>query len=164
MAGATVAPAGQAAQSMLAFAHMSEAGEDLKPRKARGFGVPPAQRAQARLEMEAMTKTGDWAAATGRHLVALWGLMHQRVYGVAAAELEDSVQYGLAAKAANALIKGHFGEDVSAAIEFMRWAWRREQSREKWRRENGKSGGRMGWRLQFAGSLVTDYRVDMRRR
>lgn len=121
------------------------------------------QIARARAQMEAMAQSGDWGDASGTHLVALYAWLHAQVYGVENAEL-DGKQWGLAALAAGRMVSNHFAGDWGAAVVFMRWAWKREQGRETWRRENGKPGGRIGWRLQFGGSLVTDYRVDAARR
>jgi len=118
---------------------------------------------EARLEMERRAKSGDWEGATGLHLVLLYAWLHEEVYGVRTSELTPKWR-GVAAQMADRLIAGEFAGDVGAAVDFMKWSWKREEGREKWRRENQKEGGRLGWRLQFGGVLVTDYRVDQARR
>lgn len=119
--------------------------------------------ARVKAKMEEMAASGDWSGASGTHLVALYAWLHAQVYGVENAEL-DGRQWALAAQAAGRMVANHFADDYGSAVVFLRWAWKREQGREQWRRENHKDGGRIGWRLQFSGSIVTDYRVDSARR
>lgn len=105
-----------------------------------------------------------WHRFTPRHLVAFWAKLHGRVYGVdPCAELAGKA--GLAATGmARAFVENQFGGDMAEAVEFLRWTWKRERSREDYRRANGGKGGRIGWRLQFSATLVTDYRIDLARR
>jgi hypothetical protein len=120
--------------------------------------------AQARLEVEQMGASGDWQRADALHLVLLYAELHRQVYGADALEVVAAKALALAAKAARNLVESYFEGDYGAAVSFMRWAWRRELEREEWRRANNREGGRLGWRLQFSPSLVSDYRVSGQRR
>lgn len=104
-------------------------------------------------------KTGDWGDCVGAHLVALYALCHERVYDIPAGELEDAAQRWLAAGAGQRLIEKEFSGDAGRAAEYLVWAWRREEGRARWRSENGREPQRMGWRLAFSKSIVTDYRL-----
>lgn len=109
-------------------------------------------------------ETGDWEGARPKHLVKLYGMLHQRVYGVEARELRNSLTVRAATRFATMQLQGEFANDPVEMAGFMRWVWERELKREEWRRSNGRSGGRVDWRLQFGPALVTDWRIDMARR
>lgn len=133
--------------------------------RARSGKAPRTSRGsieRAREEAVAMAADADWSSARGTHLVALYEKLHEAVYGVLPAEL-DGKNWALASAAAGRLVEKDFGGDPSKAVAFMRWAWRREQGRERWRRENGRDGSRIGWRLQFGGSMLTEYRISVAR-
>ncbi len=105
--------------------------------------------------------SGEWEGATPRHLVALYEVLHQDVYGVEASDMTPRERQQ-AALAAGRVVKDEFDGDVAAAVELIRWAWKREEGREKWRRENGRSGSRLGWRLLF-GAMLVDWRLERER-
>jgi hypothetical protein len=155
-------PAPAAAKSLSAFL----AAQTAAPPKSRRRSGPPRARESAieaaREKSEAMAKSGDWAGATAVHLVALYAFLHREVYEVEPLEL-DAKSWWLAERSAAGLLAKYFEGDVAMAVSFMRWVWGREIEREKWRRENGRDGQRIGWRLQFSASLVTDYRTSGRR-
>ena len=132
-------------------------------RKPKDFKLAGRTIEKARTGMHAMAESGDWGGATGAHLVALYEWIHEQVYGVAPGEL-DGKTWAIARQAAGRMVEQQFGGDYGAAVVFMRWAWKREQRSEQWRRETGKEGRRIGWRLQFHGALITDYKVDAARR
>ena len=116
--------------------------------------------AKARLDIVVMNESGDWDAATGMHLVALYEFCHREVYGVEPLELgADAKAWYSASSAAERLVKNFFEGDYGRCVSFVHWIWRREEGREKWRREQNRDGGRIGWRLQFSASAVSDYRV-----
>jgi hypothetical protein len=117
---------------------------------------------RALVEVDEMIRTGDWASATARHLVALYDRMHAKCYGVEVEELGSSERYTAALLAGN-MVKNKFDGDVVACVSYMRWAWTREISRERWRRENKQPGGRIGVRLMFSGALLTDFRLAQQR-
>lgn len=108
------------------------------------------------------TAEQDWSQAKGRHWVALFAKFHREVYGVEPADLTPKARMDAAVMAA-ALVRRHFKEPDEMA-EFVWWCWQRERGREKWRRENGRAGGSITWRLQFNGALVTDFRIDRARK
>jgi hypothetical protein len=135
---------------------------EKKPVKRRG----PKAETFAKLSEEAFELIGSkrWSELTPRHLVAQWCKLHEHFYGVPVYQEVDG-KAGLAAIAmAKTLVEREFRGDYEKACAFMRWTWQRERGREKWRREMGRSGGRIGWRLQFSSTLVTDYRLDLARR
>jgi hypothetical protein len=147
-----------AEQSVLAFARPAI------ERKRRPFRSSPKSIALSLAESSERARTADWQGAHGRHLVGLYAQLHEGVYGFAPSEL-DAPGWAFASAAATRMVDRQFGADFERAVEFMRWVWRREEERERWRRANAREGGRIGWRLQFgAAALVDDYRVDQARR
>jgi hypothetical protein len=152
----------KASQSVLDFARKAE--QRIDRRRKRGFRVSQKTIAIVLEDSARRAQSGDWAGATGLHLVGLYAHLHAGVYGVHATEL-DAQGWAFAAAAAKRMTDRQFGGEIERAVEFLRWVWRREEDREKWRRSNGREGGRIGWRLQFCASgLVDDYRVDQARR
>lgn len=103
-----------------------------------------------------------WDEAAPRHFVALYAILHERVYGVAPCDLTPVGRLHAAGMAARLLEKQFGGERVEL-YEFVCWTWKREEKREKWRAEKGCEGGRIGPRLQFSGALLADYRVEAAR-
>lgn len=103
-----------------------------------------------------MRQSEDWSAAAPKHLVALYAQLHTHVYGVEPMEVGDAREWGQACVAAARLL-GMF-DDPRACVAFVAWTWMREKAAIA-RQQNG-SRRRIGWRLQFSSSLVTDYRVD----
>ncbi len=122
-----------------------------------------AQMKRAADEIADMHKRGSFHGAEPIHLVAIYLELHIRVYGVEAVDLGPSERPGAIAAAAS-LVRTYFEGSGERAVEFVRWVWRREQDREKWRRENGRDGKRLSWRLQFSSALVADYRVALARK
>jgi hypothetical protein len=118
---------------------------------------------EVRADAERMREAGDWSGATPRHLVALYETLYRVVYGYRPTELSSAKGWTGPSAAATRLVAQQFGGSMQATIEFMRWAWQREEKREKWRRENRRDGGRLGWRLQFGDSLVDEYRIAQAR-
>ncbi len=105
----------------------------------------------------------DWSAATPRHFVAVYHLLHERVYGFApSTTTQDRVR---GAMLAGMTLKRQFGGDPERMAEFVQWIWDREQWREKMRKaKNEPAGGfRLGVRLQFSAGMVDDYRAAMLR-
>lgn len=142
---------------------LAESEKKNERRKARPKTIAASQFGRARVEVEAMIDTDNWDGVTSRHLVALYDVMHTEVYGVEPGELGPAERHNAAMMAAN-LTKREFGGDFKKTVEFMRWAWGREAESEKWRRENNRiNARRIGARLMFSGSLVTDYRVFLAR-
>lgn len=134
------------------------------PKRPKTQTISDSAFEKATREMSRMAASTDWSSATARHLVALYAFLHEKVYGVAPAELTSRERF-FAAGAANRMLATHFDGDQGAMVAFVRWTWMRELKTEAWRRSNNRTEGRrIGWRLQFNGSLVTDYHVEQKRR
>jgi hypothetical protein len=129
----------------------------LKKAKRRP-SLPPRSRLMC--DVVLMLKSGDWPSATPAHLVELYDWCHEKVYGVASPELNMPDERLGACSAARSLLTKEFGGDSTAAVAFLRWAWAREEGREKWARQNQKERGRLAWRTLFSGrGVLGDYRV-----
>jgi hypothetical protein len=111
----------------------------------------------------AMLLSGEWDEARPIHFVAAYALLHKKVYAVECSELTPQARL-YASGAAARMLRDEFGDERAEMAEFLRWTWKREKEREAWRRAKNRAGGRIGWRLQFGGSLLTDYRLDLARR
>jgi hypothetical protein len=111
---------------------------------------------------EKMLEAGEWSKATGRLFVALYADLHFRVYGVAPVDLGPRERV-FAARAATVMLERTFA-DAAEMARFVAWTWSRERERENWRRENGKDGGRIDWRLQFGNKLVPEFRISEARK
>lgn len=128
--------------------------EKAQGRRRRSWG-PSAREAAA--EARERLEAGRWGDAEPRHLVGLYAVLHESVYGVAPEELAGDAFPG-ATSAARKLAAELGGAE--AVVEFLRWTWSRERGREK-KREPGE-GFRIGWRLMFcARTLVTDWKIDL---
>lgn len=114
-------------------------------------------------EANEMRQSGEWERATAQHFVALYAILHKLVYEIEPLELNDTVRTKAVIMASQCL-KKHFNGDSSQMAMFMDYVWTKEKSREKWRRDNQREGGRIGWYRQFDGSLVTDWIADARRK
>lgn len=134
------------------------------PKKRRTPNTDKSKRERDAREVEERREANDWESARPGHMVALYAMCHEKIYGFIPNELDKGKEYALAVLSAARMLKGEFRGESKIMVEFIRWTWRREQSREKWRRERGQGGQRIGWRLQFNGSMVSDYRVDLARR
>lgn len=101
-----------------------------------------------------------WDEFTPKNFVALYCLLHGNVYGVIPEEVRDS--FSLAVGAAMRQLKNEFSGDKLRMVEFMRWTWAREKKRNATRSEDNDF--RIGWRLQFGRTLLSDYRVARARK
>ncbi len=114
-------------------------------------------------ETKEMMKSDDWSKAKASHLVALYSVLHEMVYGVAPELKGDDLKQ--AKMAAGLFLKTKCGGSVPKAVEFLKWVWKKEKGTEKWRRENQVDGKVMGWPLMFRyPSLWTSYKVGQERR
>lgn len=133
-----------------------------EPKRKRPSGITVASMVKAHREADRRSASDDWEGARPLVFVALYAILHEHVYGVV--EELKTQDRKLAAFAAGRMLKGEFGGDAEAMASFLRWAWKREAGREKWRRDNGRQGLRLTWRLLFGGGyLMTDYRLDQLR-
>jgi hypothetical protein len=101
-----------------------------------------------------------WDDAFAQELVGLYSLLHERVYGVIPDELDGPAYFAAVAAAGRTMTTLGSAEKV---FEFIRWTWKREDHREQKRRDEHADGSRIGWRLQFAPAMITDYRVAQER-
>jgi hypothetical protein len=139
----------------------------FKPKaKRKSFSTGDAAFERAKSQVMEMVHEGDFVRCKARHMVALYAVLHEKVYGIAPLELTPKTR-ALAQTFVTRLMKREFSQgeslDFAAMFSFMRWAWKREESREKWRRDHGRTGFRISWTYMFNGSLVTDYRLDRAR-
>jgi len=122
-------------------------------------GVASSSMNKALAEAEKRTETEDWAGAKPLVFVALYQGLHTHVYGVEPGEL-GTKERKFAACAAARMLKNEFDNDANIMAEFFRWTWKREASKHKWRIENQRPHFRITWRLMFARTLLTDWKVE----
>lgn len=141
------------------------------PKRDRPKGIRPvlvSDRNRFSSEVASMVRGRDWDRQgndlKAGHLVCLYAWCHGEIYRVQPSELDDGKEFALASIHVRGFADKEFRGDLVEAVRFVQWTWKREEGREKWRLQNGKSGQRIGWRLQFSSSLVTDYRIDLARR
>lgn len=135
--------------------------EPSKPKPERKLNTgafAPAKMARVRVEVSEMMRSGEWGAATARHFVDMYLQLHAKVYGAEPTTTsQDRVR---AALLAGMMLRKHFGGDPQRMAAYVRWTWMREHHREQKRRGvEDADGFRLGWRLQFGGGLLDDYRV-----
>lgn len=114
-------------------------------------------------ETHAMMKSDDWSQAKASHLVALYVILHEKIYGVAPELKGDELKQ--AKLVAGQFLKTRCKGKFEKAVEYMKWVWKRERGREDWRRNNHIDGKVLGWRLILkVDSMWTEYRVGQERR
>jgi hypothetical protein len=106
--------------------------------------------------------SGEWEGAQCRVFLASYALLHEEIYGVEPEELTPSERY-FALAIISRFLHYKFDDNPSLLAAFLRWTWVREKGRERWRRENNQPGRRIGWKAQFSGYLLTDYKLDLAR-
>lgn len=102
----------------------------------------------ARLRRARRGADDAWKDATPAELVGLYVVMHQEVYDVAPEELEQD--FLAARSSAERCAKDLEGAERVAAMLF--WKWAKEKKR-------GSRESRLGWRIMFSKSMVTDFQV-----
>jgi hypothetical protein len=131
-----------------------------RPKQARK-GTRSGRLESLVVEVDKMVSDGHWPEDKKKPetLVALFCWAHEAVYGVSCVA-DTAKLFNGAVSAAKKLIADEFGGSFDDTLEYVRWVWKREQSREKWRRENG--GGRvLTWFQVFKyRNLVMEMRVD----
>jgi hypothetical protein len=121
-------------------------------------GVPKKVWERALQRVSNSFETGDWSASMPLDLVATYALCHRFVYKVDASELTPS-ELHKAKLIANRFFVKEFERDLSQFVEYARWVFKREKMRETKRVGDELNGQRIGWRLFFSGSLLTDWRA-----
>lgn len=154
----------EAPSAMTLWARSTRTGKAKKPRSERPKKTTMAAAVfdRARAEMQAMIDSQNFAGCSARHIVALYDLMHVKVYGVEVS-MSGSERHTYTLRAGG-FIKREFSGDYTKAIAFFRWLWAREMGREKWRRETGNEGGRLDIGQSISGKSITDYRLALARR
>lgn len=131
-----------------------------KPRGARKGTRAPRLESFV-LKVDSMISDGHWPDEYKQpeYLVALFCWAHEAIYGVSCVA-DVAKLFNGAVSATKKLMADEFDGSFDATLEYVRWVWKREQSREKWRRENG--GGRvLTWFHVFKyRNLVMEMRVD----
>lgn len=107
-----------------------------------------------------MKEAQQWEVFEPKHFVALYCLLHHHVYGVMPNEVRQ--HYAMASRKAGDMLEQEFGGERKRMVDFMRWVWSREINRNKKRDQDNDF--RIGWRLQFAPTYVSDYRVARARK
>ena len=132
-----------------------------KPREKGSRGKTLTEIEAAVVDAKARARSGDWEDVKATVFVGLYAMCHESTYGVAPAEMTELVQFRAAAKNASKLLADTFGGSAARMVSFIKWTWLREKSRLDYARKRGNAGdrGRIGWRLQFSKSFVTDYQV-----
>jgi hypothetical protein len=104
-----------------------------------------------------------WASIKPEHLVALYAIMHEKVYGVVPHEL--SGEWRAAVSACGKLLRDEFAGVLSVGVEYLQWSFAQEKKAEARRAASGsESTWRLSWRQTFVGrKQVTDYRVAIER-
>lgn len=141
-----------AADAMAAFV----SGSGTKAKRSTGL-------ARQLRETREMMESDDWTIAKASHLVALYSILHDTVYGVEPELKGDELKR--AKMSAGLFLKSKCKGDFKTAVAYMKWVWRRERGHEDWRRNNHIDGKVLGWRLilMFPG-MWTEYRVGQERR
>lgn len=132
-----------------------------KSPRAKGFSEGQLRRASE--ELEKMFTSGEWEDAEAKHFLALYVLLHGKVYGVA--PIMTSFDRLRAMQQAGSFMRNRFDGDPTELALFMRWAWQREAGKEKWcQSQNIQKKSRIGWRLIFSASeILNDYLVERAR-
>lgn len=131
-------------------------------KRKRSTGLRDSAFATRGAEVRAMMVDGRWERALPVHYVAMYARLHEGVYGVAPGELGPTERVR-ACRLAKRMLEREFNQQCGEMALYIRWVWQREQSREKWRRQNQQPGRRITWMVMFGGALLTDYRVELAR-
>jgi ribosomal protein L32E len=82
------------------------------------------------------------------------------VYGIETQEVTVIKEKKIALTQCRRLLNQRFENKPEEMIEFIRWFWKREKSREDWRKINKPdSTFRADWRIVFSGKTVSDYEL-----
>jgi hypothetical protein len=127
------------------------------PPKKRKFQkhLAPAAFDALMTETSVLNSEKRWDEFQAKHFVALYCMLHNHVYKVVPEEAREN--FKLLVKAADKMLEAHFSGKKQDMIEFVRWVWARESKRNKAR--DPENDFRIGWRLQFGSTFLSDYRV-----
>jgi hypothetical protein len=145
-----------------AGARVNEKGRICAKEKRTRTTVAASAFNRTRAETQGMMDSGDWSACTARHFLALYDLMHEKIYGIESGMTAS--ERHTAVLRTGSFVKREFSGDYDKALDYFRWLWTREQGREKWRRENGRDTTRLILAFCYSSSMLTDYRLMLTRR
>lgn len=134
---------------------------NLVPKRRAKRSIAAAVYSRTEFETQAMIDERNFDGCQIRHLVALYAIMHKKCYGVEVV-MSSTERYTATARMGR-FARTMFGGDLDKVIDYLRWLWTREMSREKWRRENNHGGGTISFFATISGALVTQYRVFLSR-
>lgn len=146
------------------WSRTTRSGKAKKPRseRPRKTTVAAAVFERTRVEAQAMIDSQNFDGCSARHIVAIYDLMHLKIYGVEVSmSATDRHTYTLRA---GGFVKREFSGDYAKMIVYFRWLWSREMGREQWRRETGNEGASLHIAACFAGKAITEYRIALSRR
>lgn len=131
------------------------------PKKQKGLRSAGGSEIERTLrETTTMREANDWTVSRPRHFVALYFQLHRHVYGIEPGELRGKAWTAACLMAARTFTNDFTG-DTARFVAFIVWAWKREKKAHAKGIEDRR---RMGWRLQFSSTLVTDYRLYLAQR
>lgn len=103
-------------------------------------------------------RTGDWEGADAKTLVGLYIVCHRMVYGLLPDDLLPDTEMRKAIRVARKCLTESFTDDASEMVDFIKWTWKRQRSKEDWALRQGRDLGRFMVWTQFKKSTVVDYR------
>lgn len=133
-----------------------------KPKKPRSSSSEKGKRA-LRLAMQnakIRASEGDWDDANPRDFVGLFAVCHSLVYGVEPLELQEQTELKKATRIARKCLENHFADDHAEFVEFIKWAWKRQEGKIAWAHRNGREISRLNIYIQFSTGFVTDFRAS----
>jgi len=115
--------------------------------------------ADIRVKALQMMRKGDFERADALHFLAAHDHLHEQIYGV-----PDPDVMGPALRISRSQVQGMLSSlGTKRLTDFVRWAWKEEQRRETWRRENHRDGARMSAQRLFSRSKLTEFYIAMQR-
>lgn len=115
------------------------------------------------IEFEQLRSRSDFDGMHPRHLVAMYIIAHEWIYGVRPSEVVGKVAQG-AVSACKKMMREEFDDDPVNLLRYLRHTFKKEKEREEWRRKNNQPGARLSYRDVFVyRRKLDDYRVDMAR-
>lgn len=134
-----------------------------RKKRKRRTGPTPSRVKKLRSAVADMLATKDFSSCEVPHVVALFAELHEWCYAVDAPLIGKD--FLGAQSAASKMLREEFDGEMFRLLDYVRWGWKREAERERWRVENGKSGGVLTWRQMFASrTMLTHYKIDLRRK
>lgn len=115
------------------------------------------------VEFERIRESESFEDFEPKHLVAMYIVGHEWVYGVKPEDIVAEAALG-AVSAARRMMREYFGNDPTQVVSYLRWLLMREKDTEKWRRDNNQPGRRLSYYDVFVRrQKLDDYRVAQQR-